>query len=65
MKGVYQQGSKKHLQRYLAECEFRYNRWQVTDEQRSDNLQAGIVGKRLIDRHSIQAVKWALPPTGA
>lgn len=55
MKGVYQHCSKKHLHRYLAEYDFRYNNRSalgVGDWQRSDRLIAGIVGKRLMYRDS-------------
>lgn len=50
MKGTYQHCAHNHLNRYLAEFDFRYNNraaLDVTDEQRADNLLAGVVGKRL------------------
>jgi len=50
MKGVYQHCSKKHLHRYAAEFDFRYNnreRLGVTDMERTDAALQGIVGKRL------------------
>lgn len=50
MKGVYQHCNEKHLHRYLAEFEFRYNNRTangVDDRQRADNALVGIVGKRL------------------
>ena len=50
MKGVYQHCAKKHLHRYLAEFEFRYNHREslgVSDFHRSDAALRGIVGKRL------------------
>lgn len=50
MKGTYQHCGHNHLNRYLAEFDFRYNNraaLDVTDEQRADNLLAGVVGKRL------------------
>lgn len=50
MKGVYQHCSPKHLHRYLAEFEFRYNNRKahdIDDEQRARNALAGVVGKRL------------------
>ena len=50
MKGVYQFCGEKHLHRYLAEFEFRYNNrvaLGVNDAARADSLLAGIVGKRL------------------
>jgi transposase-like protein len=48
--GTYHHVSAKHLKRYLAEFDFRYNERQalgVTDEARADKLVRGIVGKRL------------------
>ncbi len=53
MRGVYQQCGKKHLHRYLAEFDFRYNNrvaLGVNDEQRSDRALRGVVGKRLTYR---------------
>ncbi|GGX57400.1 DDE transposase [Litorimonas cladophorae] len=50
MKGVYQHCSEKHLHRYLAEYDFRYNnreRLGVNDIERTANALQGIVGKRL------------------
>ncbi len=50
MKGVYQHCSEKHLHRYLAEFDFRYNNRSalgVEDVERSRNALKGIVGKRL------------------
>ncbi len=50
MKGVYQHCGKKHLHRYAAEFEFRYNNRVangVEDDERADNALRGIVGKRL------------------
>jgi transposase-like protein len=53
MKGVYQHCSEKHLHRYLAEFEFRYNnrvRLGVTDGERATKALKGIRGKRLTYR---------------
>jgi transposase-like protein len=53
MKGVYQHCAKKHLHRYLAEFDFRYNERLangVSDERRTEKLVMGIVGKRLTYR---------------
>ena len=53
MKGVYQHCSEKHLHRYLAEFDFRYNNRiarGVDDSQRATNALKGIVGKRLTYR---------------
>jgi transposase-like protein len=50
MKGVYQHCKEKHLHRYLAEFDFRYNnrvRLGVNDVARADRALKGIVGKRL------------------
>jgi len=50
MKGVYQHCAEKHLHRYLAEFDFRYNnrvRLGVDDVERSARALKGIVGKRL------------------
>jgi len=50
MKGVYQHCDKKHLHRYAAEYEFRYNNRianGVDDRVRADTALEGIVGKRL------------------
>jgi hypothetical protein len=50
MKGVYQHCSEKHLHRYLAEFDFRYNnrvRLGVNDEQRAIRMVKGAKGKRL------------------
>lgn len=50
MKGTYQHCAEKHLHRYLAEFDFRYNNriaLGVNDETRADRMVKGIVGKRL------------------
>jgi transposase-like protein len=50
MKGVYQHCGEKHLHRYLAEFDFRYNnrsRLGVEDQERASRALAGVVGKRL------------------
>ena len=50
MKGVYQHCSEKHLHRYLAEFDYRYNTRTalgVNDQQRADQLITQVVGKRL------------------
>jgi hypothetical protein len=50
MKGVYQHCAEKHLHRYLAEFEFRYNNRAakgVDDGARSYTALRSIVGKRL------------------
>lgn len=50
MRGVYQHCAKKHLHRYVAEFEFRYNNRVANgfdDRERSEQALLGIVGKRL------------------
>ncbi len=50
MKGVYQHCSTKHLHRYLAEFDFRYNYREAlgnNDMERTEAALRGIVGKRL------------------
>jgi transposase-like protein len=58
MKGVYQHCAKKHLHRYLAELDFRYNHRVANgfdDNARSVQALAGVVGKRLMYRDSSAA----------
>jgi|SRR6185312_16315121 len=53
MKGVYQHCKERHLHRYLAEFDFRYNnraRLGVDDVERTERAVKGIVGKRLTYR---------------
>lgn len=53
MRSVYQHCSEKHLHRYLAEFDFRYNNRAalgVDDGSRASILAEGIVGKRLTYR---------------
>ena len=53
MKGVYQHCSEKHLHRYLAEFEFRYNnriKLGIDDEARANRMFTGTAGKRLTYR---------------
>jgi transposase-like protein len=53
MKGVYQHCAEKHLHRYLAEFDFRYNnrvRLGVNDAMRAEAALLGVVGKRLTYR---------------
>ena len=54
MRGVYQHCREKHLHRYLAEFDFRYNNRTalgVTDGERAALAVKGIVGKRLTYHH--------------
>jgi transposase-like protein len=53
--GVYHHVSQKHLKRYLAEFDFRYNERSalgVEDTERTTKALSGIVGKRLMYRDS-------------
>ncbi len=53
MRGIYQHCAEHHLHRYLAEFDFRYSNrvaLGMNDVARSDNLLAGVVGKRLTYR---------------
>jgi transposase-like protein len=53
MKGTYQHCAKKHLHRYLAEFDFRYNNrvaLGIDDTARAENVAKGLVGKRLTYR---------------
>ena len=53
MKGVYQHCSEKHLHRYLAEFDFRYNNrvsLGVADKERAERALKGVAGKRLTYR---------------
>lgn len=53
MKGVYQHCAEKHLHRYVAEFDFRYNnrvRLGISDVRRTETALHGIVGKRLTYR---------------
>lgn len=51
--GVYHHISEQHLEKYLAEFSFRYNRRMVSDLVRADMLIAGVSGKRLKYREKI------------
>jgi hypothetical protein len=53
MKGVYQHCGEKHLHRYLAEFDFRYNnrvKLGVDDLARAEAALLGVIGKRLTYR---------------
>jgi hypothetical protein len=53
MRGTYQHCAEKHLHRYLADFDFRYNNrvaLGVGDTSRANELAKGIVGKRLTYR---------------
>ena len=58
MRSTYQHCSEKHLHRYLAEFDFRYNKraaFSTNDLMRAEILAAGIQGKRLTYRRPRQA----------
>ncbi len=62
MKGVYQHCAEKHLHRYVAEFDFRYNnrvRLGVDDAARTRNALRGIVGKRLTYRSGVSDKSFA------
>jgi transposase-like protein len=50
--GTYHHVSSHHLQRYVAEFDFRYNNREVTDTERANNALKGIAGKRLTYRRT-------------
>ena len=57
MRGIYQHCGEKHLHRYLAEYDFRYNhraRFGIGDQERAEHAILGIVGKRLTYRTTHQ-----------
>jgi hypothetical protein len=57
MKGIYQHCAEKHLHRYLAEFDFRYNNRianGIDDVSRAERALAGVVGKRLLYRDSLR-----------
>lgn len=58
MKGIYQHCAEKHLHRYLAEFDFRYNHrtaLKIGDVERRDAALRGISGKRLTYRRIDEA----------
>jgi len=60
MKGVYQHCDKKHLHRYLAEFDFRYNNrgaLGVDDTERTDRALRGAIGRRLTYQGSPQRLR--------
>ena len=55
MRGTYQHCKEKHLHRYLAEFDFRYNNrsaLNVEDKERATKAVVGAKGKRLTYRAS-------------
>lgn len=55
MRGVYQHCKEKHLHRYLAEFDFRYNSRKITDMERTIAAVRGGEGKRLTYHQPHQA----------
>ena len=58
MRGVYQHCDEKHLHRYLAEFDFRYNHREALGYDDADRMAKsvpGIVGKRLTYRRTSAA----------
>jgi transposase-like protein len=56
--GVYQHVDKRHLDRYLAEFDFRQNtraKLGINDQERTDRAVRGMVGKRLMYKDSFAA----------
>ena len=69
MRGTYQHCKEKHLHRYLAEFDFRYNARSalgVEDEARTEKALRGITGKRLTyrvtDRSRLETGSEEAPP---
>jgi transposase-like protein len=61
MRGIYQHCAEKHLHRYLAEFDFRYNERAalgVGDGERADKVLAGAKGKRLTYRTTNRQMRW-------
>jgi len=56
MKGVYQHCTQKHLHRYIAEFDFRYNNREISDIDNLYYIIGDISGKRLMYRDSLIAV---------
>lgn len=57
MIGTYQHCGEQHLQRYLAEFDFRYSNrsaLEISDTVRAEKALKGIVGKRLTYRRISQ-----------
>jgi transposase-like protein len=58
MKGIYQHCSEKHLHRYVAEFDFRYNnrsKLGIEDKERAAKIVLGAKGKRLQYRRANEA----------
>lgn len=53
LNGIYHAVSKRHLHRYLAEFEFRYNHRNIEDGERTVMAIKSSEGKRLLYKESI------------
>jgi len=58
--GTYHHVSEYHLQRYLAEFDYRYNMRKVTDGERTARTMHRVAGKRLMYRDSLQLAERAV-----
>lgn len=56
LNGIYHNVSKKHLHRYLAEYEFRYNNRDLEDGERTTAAILASEGKRLVYKQPVAAV---------
>ena len=59
--GIYHSVSKKHLHRYLAEYEFRYNGRRLSDGARTVAAILGSEGKRLRYREPVEDTRYVKP----
>ena len=48
--GTFHHLSKQHLHRYLSEFDFRYNKRDISDGERTEKAIQSVVGKRLMYR---------------
>ncbi len=55
MRGIYQHCGENHLNRYVAEFDFRYGLRYISDSERAEEALLGSVGKRLLYRDSSAA----------
>lgn len=54
MRGTYQHCKEKHLHRYLAEFDIRYNNRHIEDSERTKVILSGAAGKRLFYKQPIE-----------
>lgn len=50
--GTYHHVGAQHLQRYVSEFDFRYNKRDISDTERTEHALRGITGKGLMYRDS-------------